>query len=364
MIESATVIIIKTIMSIGVSHTASRRYISIIFTILFTLLTFNHKIWAGENINHDLHFTKPVPTPGLVPPDWVSRSVRHSPQLGEMDLALTLDQQMYAGLLPVIEKYAKVNDLKISVNEGTCGTTAGMIMRKAVDIGGYCCPPGKLDRLPGLRYHTLGIAALTLFVHPDNPVTNITIEEARALFKGEIRRWSDLSDPAAKTYQRSVKLVTHIHCKLRPGHWKLLLENQDLFSPDILDYAAAPDLIAEVASDPRAIGYETLAMQDVYSHLGELKALRINAISPADLESLAKGNYPFYRVFNITSWEGAAANPISDDLVRVLLENVNNRAVRLHLAPSPILRKYGWKFKGNELVGLPESFGSANPETN
>ncbi len=309
---------------------------------------------ASENLSSARHFTEPVITPGLVTKDWEKQPVKHNSKR-ESDLSLTLDQQMYASLLPEIQAYAESNNLKISVNEGTCGTTAGMIMKKSVDIGGFCCPPGEVDRLPGVQFHTLGITALVLFVHPDNPIDNVTTEEARKLFMGYIRKWSALSDPAAKNYNQSVKLVTHIHCKLRPGHWKLLLPSQDHFSPDILDFSAAPDLIAEVASDKRAIGYETFAMANVHSRHGKLKPLMINGVSPGDLEALAQGKYPFYRVFNITTWKGAAANPLSDALAEYLMGRVNKIANTLFVASPDLLKKNGWIFKNNELVGLPPS---------
>jgi signal transduction histidine kinase len=66
-----------------------------------------------------------------------------------------------------------------------------MLSRKAADIGAFCCAPGITDRLPGLRFHTLGIAAVVLLVHPDNPVDNISIGQAREIFMGETIRWSE-----------------------------------------------------------------------------------------------------------------------------------------------------------------------------
>ncbi len=46
--------------------------------------------------------------------------------------------------------------------------------------------PGATDRLPGVRFHTLGIAAIAFLVHPQNPIDNISTEQVRRIFKGEI----------------------------------------------------------------------------------------------------------------------------------------------------------------------------------
>ena len=81
---------------------------------------------------------------------------------------------------------------------GPCGISRGLLFRKTVDIGGFCCPPGRTDRLPGLRFHTLAIAAIALFVHPDNTIEDLTLSQARDLYRGEITDWSRLVDYDAK----------------------------------------------------------------------------------------------------------------------------------------------------------------------
>ncbi len=322
----------------------------------FIFLGFIHlsPIWAYNDSKNNLSFTPPVVTQGLVSPKWVTQPVKHPPKIGQVDLAVALDQQMYNTLLPHIKAYAKKQDLKIAVIDGTCGISAGMLNRKEVDIGGFCCPPGEMDRLPGLRYHTLGIAAITFFVHSDNPINNITLEEARQVFQGDIRRWFHLSNPVIKNYNRPIKLVTHIHCRLRPGHWRLLLPSEDDFSPDIIDFTAAADLLSFVAEEKNAIGYETLSMQNIYAQAKLLKPISVNNIRPDDLEALAQYRYPLYRVFNLTTWEGKPANPKADALVRYLLDVVNKLDTSLYIAPASLLRQYGWKFYKNELIGEPD----------
>ena len=132
---------------------------------------------------------KPFSDPSQIydmPVDWKKQRIKYDSSEGNADIIITLDQHLYPALLSLIQKYAKKHSLKIVVKEGTCGISSEMLSRKAVDIGGFCCPPAKTDRLPGLRFHTVGINALALLVHPDNPIDNITLEQARKIFMGEI----------------------------------------------------------------------------------------------------------------------------------------------------------------------------------
>ncbi len=124
--------------------------------------------------------------------EWKKQSIKYDLSAGNVDIVVALDQHLYPALLPFIQKYAKEHNMKINVDEGTCGISSGLLSRKNADIGGYCCPPGLMDRLPGLQFHTLGISALTLLVHPANPINNVTIDQARQIFAGEIYRWSEL----------------------------------------------------------------------------------------------------------------------------------------------------------------------------
>ena len=291
-----------------------------------------------------------------MPEDWGKKPVKYDPSAGNADIAIVLDQHLYHALLPAIQKYAKKHNLKIVVNEGTCGISSGMLVNKTVDIAGFCCPPDKTDRLPGLRFHTLGIDAKALLVHPDNPIDNVSIGQARQIFRGEIHRWSELTNSdGSKGANVLIQPVTRLHCKLRPGHWRLLLDNEDLFDTGIQDVGAIPDMISQVALNPRAIGYEVLWNTIRYKDKGKVKAIKINGYSPYEAEHLISLKYPLYRVYNLTTWEGKGLeNTRAKKLVEYLLQYAENLDKEHNIIPTSRLRKAGWKFRGNELIGEPD----------
>ncbi len=71
---------------------------------------------AGEQGNA---FTDPDLIWQRMPPGWIEQTVRPEPDAAGADLAVTLDQQLYAPLLPHIREFAEERELKIALSEGT-----------------------------------------------------------------------------------------------------------------------------------------------------------------------------------------------------------------------------------------------------
>ncbi len=286
-----------------------------------------------------------------MPADWQSNPIKHEPAYADADLVIVLDGQMFLAWEPLIQKYAKEHNLKIVTSRGTCGVSAGGLSNKTIDIGAFCCPPGFIDRLPGLKFHTAGIAAISLLVHAENPVSNITLDQARQIFQGSIHRWSEIS---SKNPDILIQPIARLHCKLRPGHWKLILNNKDLFSPDLFEVGAIPDMISQVAINPGAIGYEVSWMAGYHREKGNVKIIKINGLHPDQPSNLISGAYPFYRVYSFSTWEDKKTkNPHAQKLVKHILEQSKHIDSRFNLIPASALRGEGWKFRETELVGEP-----------
>lgn len=269
---------------------------------------------------------------------------------------VSLDQQMYRILAEPIRKYARKHSLNIIIFDATCGNSAGMLRRKMIEIGSFCCPPAARDRLPGLRFHTLGITAVAILTHPDNPIEGITLNQARNVFRGNIIRWSELTGPDKHPGpDKFIQPIGRLHCKTRPGHWRLLLKDEELFSINMREVGVIADMVLQVASNPNAIGHEAVWLAlDCYKKKGEVKVLKINGYRPDDLEALLTRKYPLYKVLSITTWEGKGIeNTHAGKLVDFIKETVENLDSKYDIVPVSRLKQAKWKFKGEELVGEP-----------
>jgi len=311
-------------------------------------------IGSDSDIRRGAAFQPAPPDENLKSAEWSALPVTHEPGHGKVDLAVAVDQQEYPVLVPLISRFAKDKGIKIAVADGTCGVSAGLLSRKAVDIGGFCCPAGVNDRLPGLQFHTLGIVGIALFVHPENPVNDISLQQARDIFSKANSNWNQLT--GAHGNSASIDVVTRLHCKTRPGHWKLLLGQPDIFSSMSQDTTEVAQMIRSVADNHYAIGYETLQMAARELRQGKVKALTINGLAPDSAEALIKGYYPLYRTFQLTTWDGVAANPLAKELVEYLIDQVSHlKWEDAYMVDVEKLRRNGWKFQDQELVGEPGS---------
>lgn len=281
---------------------------------------------------------------------WKNQAIKYESWAKNADLAVLLDQHLYDILLSYVQRYAVENKIDIAVKEGTCGISAGLLTSKSVDIAGFCCPAGRLDRLPGLEFHTVGIGPLAIIVHKDNPINNITTDQARQLFAGNIKNWSEIGGLDMKVIP-----IARLHCKARPGHWRLILDNEELFSPALVEVGDIPAMVRTVSKDKRAIGHLATWNIQKYKDNWQVKALMIDGILPDNLDALASGEYPFYRSYNITKW--SSKNTYNDEaaaLVQYLVENTHNTDSRFNMVPASRLKKTGWKFINDELVGEPD----------
>lgn len=288
-----------------------------------------------------------------MPEDWIRKPVVHEAWAGKADVAVTLEQDVYQLFLPLIRAYAKEKGITIAVQEGTCGISSGALSRKAVDIGGYCCPPSREDRLPGLRFHTIGVVAKAILVNPANSVDDLTLSQARDIFQGKVFRWSEVKTAGGKAGpDRPIRVVARFHCPARPGHWRLLLDNEDLFSLRVNEVRTISDMVVQVAENADAVGWEVPGMAEHYRDLGRVKAVAVDGHGPDDTAALAAGAYPLYRTYNLTTWEGPAAeNRHAQGLVEHLLREAGKIEARYGFAPASRLREAGWQFLGNELIG-------------
>ena len=286
---------------------------------------------------------------------WIERSVAYDPELSDRDIVMVLDQQTYPAFAKEIEKFAKDNGIKLGLSEGSCGVSSGGMADKKIDIGGYCCPPGKNDRLPGIEFHTIGIAPIALFVNKKNPINNISSDEVKKIFSGEIFRWSGLKSSENKnTKGAPIQVVGRLHCKHRPGSWRLILDNEEHFSSGLLEVGTIKDMLLHIGNNERAIGYEMRWMSKYYDKESVIKPLKINSVSPDDSEALLFNKYPFYRTYSLAYWKkNVNQNPNIDKLISFINKLTEEKSYEFGIIPSSSLKKAGWVFSNNELIGEP-----------
>jgi phosphate transport system substrate-binding protein len=141
--------------------------------------------------------------------------------------------------------------------------------------------------------------ALSVVVHPSNPLSELTIEQLSAIFTGKITNWKELggNDGPIVVLSRDTNSGTHVFFKEQVLQMEGLTTEDKSFEygPKVLFLPSTEQGVSEVAGNPNAIFYPGLGYVTT-----EVKPLAIKktADTPgvlSSIETALDGTYPVAR---------------------------------------------------------------------
>ena len=85
-------------------------------------------------------------------------------------------------------------------------------------FGFVCCPLSKKEvEQKKLLVYPIALEPVLIVVNESNPGSDLSAEQVRAIMRGDITNWK-----AVGGEDEAIVLVTRLHCKARPGHWKTI----------------------------------------------------------------------------------------------------------------------------------------------
>ena len=160
----------------------------------------------------------------------------------------------------------------------------------------FCAAPSK-DQLAlaenmGMELHLtpIGREAFVFFVHSDNPVDGLTVEEIQGIYTGEITNWKELGGKwqHIRPYQRAENSGSQ-SALLR------LMEGLPLMEPEKEDrIAGMGGIITQVASyrnHKNAIGFSFRFYSTEMVENDQIKLLALNGVKPTK-DTIRSGEYP------------------------------------------------------------------------
>lgn len=145
-----------------------------------------------------------------------------------------------------------------------------------------------------LKSYLIGIDGITMIVHKDNPVKELTTDQIVAIYTGKIRDWAEVGG-------RPGRIVIENKAEGR-STLELFLEHFKLTSPQITADVVVGDneqAIKVVVGNPLAIGYVSIGAA-VYSADNGLpiRPLPLNGIAPT-IEAVKDKKFPIVRELNL-----------------------------------------------------------------
>lgn len=194
------------------------------------------------------------------------------------------------------EEYMKKNpNSVIQVSGGGSGTGIAALFNGTTDI----CMASR-DMKPkeyqdaktknlGVTRIAVSLDGIAIFLNKENPVSDLSIPQLRAIYTGELTNWKEVGGPDATIilYGRENNSGTY-------AYFKEHVLQEDDFADRCQTLPGTASVVNALTKDPKGIGYGGIAWATTVKHAGVKANDTTKAIHPT-VEAVSKGEYPISR---------------------------------------------------------------------
>ena len=191
------------------------------------------------------------------------------------------------------EVYSKKHNVTINLQGG--GATRGIrdVAKQSADFGGSCryhLPGNKQEARVG--FEPIAWDALAVIAHPDNPVSNLSLEQVKGIYSGKITNWKEVGGDDAKIelFTRKGK-ISGVGYSIR----SLIFADPNMTFPNSTQLKSSGPIEKAVESKVNAIAITGVSS----ARLRQVKILSLNDKQP-NYKSIRSGNYVLYRPLYLT----------------------------------------------------------------
>ncbi len=189
------------------------------------------------------------------------------------------------------EYYMKNNSgVNVTVSESGSGNGARAIINNVAQIGmmsrfmnvGEFKAAAENDVMPVV--HVVALDGLPILVHPSNPVSDLTVEQVRKIYTGEIKNWREVGGP-----NRPIVVISRdTNSGTYETFYSVVMGKAKIGAG--VEYVGSNGAVRQrVQTTPAAIGYAGLGFVDK-----TVKALKVNGVTPSEA-TVRTGEYPIAR---------------------------------------------------------------------
>lgn len=189
------------------------------------------------------------------------------------------------------ERFMSANkNVSIQVTGGGSGTGISALINGTTDICNASRPMKKseIQKLKE-RFGTMGVEipcakdGITIYLNPANKVSDISVDQLKKIYTGQITNWKELGGNDAKIimYSRENNSGTYVFFKDN------ILKGQD-YSPSCQNLPGTAAVVNAVSKDKNGIGYGG------HGYSSSVKICKVNGVEP-NAETIASNQYPISR---------------------------------------------------------------------
>lgn len=216
------------------------------------------------------------------------------------------------------EYYMSANpSVNISVSESGSGNGAKSLINNVCDVAAMSRPMKDKEFLAAAEKgiqpvaHVVALDGLPILVHPSNPVGELSLEQIRKIYTGEITNWKEVGGP-----DMGIVVITRDTNSGTYETFEKLVMNKEKIS-EKAEYVGSNGAIRQrVQSTKSAIGYAGLGFVDK-----TVKALKVNGVYPS-AATVRTGEYPIARpLFMYTNGYPKLGSPVYQFVTLYLSED-------------------------------------------
>ncbi len=207
---------------------------------------------------------------------------------GKLTIAGSTSVQPFSDVLA--EEFMASNpNVEISVQGGgsSQGVTAAASGAAEIGAASRNVKEEEMTANPDLVVTQIAIDGVAVVAHPSNPVKDVTLEDIKNIYLGNITNWKDLGgkDAVITVVSREEGSGT------RDAFVGMVMDDEEI-APSAIIQNSNGAVRTAVAGDENSIGFVSLAMVN-----NEIKALEVEGVA-ASVENIKAGTYKISRPFN------------------------------------------------------------------
>ncbi|MDE2995321.1 MAG: phosphate ABC transporter substrate-binding protein [Bacteroidota bacterium] len=217
------------------------------------------------------------------------------------------------------EEYQTVNpSVAVAVTGGGSGTGIASLMNGTVDIANASrsIKDSERENLVNNGYNpvefVVGFDALAIFLHGDNPIQEITLEQLKGIYAdgGEIERWSQLGVTVPGCSSDEIIRISRQNNSGTYAYFREAVLDDEDFKLGSRDMHGSKDVVDLVMNTACAIGYSGLAYATDEVHMPAVSSDGGESFVVPSVDTAIDGSYPIARpllMYTADQPEGAVA---------------------------------------------------------
>lgn len=207
------------------------------------------------------------------------------------------------------EEYNKLNkNVSVEVSGGGSGVGIAALIKGAVDIANASrnMKPQEAEQVKRntgkeAKEFIVGYDALAIYVHKDNPLTEITIDQLAEIYRegGTITKWSQLGVRVPSCVKDEIVRASR---QSSSGTYEFLrehvLKNKD-YKPGAVELSGSKEVVEFVSSTPCGIGYSGMGYATASVKMLKVSTGKGEPAYAPSVEATLKKEYPIARSLQV-----------------------------------------------------------------